>query len=74
MANKIHEAIKFYKTAAKTQAENIAAVYGTSFFFYFNNQKSFCQVLFIVKYLKENMTKLNNKLNFKMKFKVEMLQ
>jgi hypothetical protein len=28
MANKMSEAIKFYKTAGKTQGENMAAVYG----------------------------------------------
>jgi hypothetical protein len=28
MANKMNDAIKFYKTAGKTQAENMAAVYG----------------------------------------------
>jgi thioredoxin-like negative regulator of GroEL len=28
MSNKFNEAIKFYKTAAKTQADNMAAVYG----------------------------------------------
>lgn len=28
MINKINEAVKFYKTAAKSQANNLAAVYG----------------------------------------------
>ena len=28
MANKMNEAIKFYKTAAKTHADNLDAVYG----------------------------------------------
>jgi len=28
MSNKFNEAIKFYKTAGKTQADNMAAVYG----------------------------------------------
>jgi hypothetical protein len=28
MSQKFTEAIKFYKTAAKTQAENMSAVYG----------------------------------------------
>ena len=32
MSSKFNEAIKFYKTAAKTQADNMAAVYGSSFF------------------------------------------
>jgi hypothetical protein len=28
MSNKFNEAIKFYKTAGKTQADNMSAVYG----------------------------------------------
>jgi hypothetical protein len=31
MSQKFNEAIKFYKTAAKTQADNMSAVYGEKF-------------------------------------------
>lgn len=73
MRGNINDAIKFYKTAGKTQAENMSAVYGNqeNVYFHYSIRFMFVQELFIVKFLKESMTMQNNKLNFKTKSLLE---